>query len=634
MKKPRRLTWQNAVLVGILFFSAFLHFYALQKEGYSNPYYAAAVSSMLKNPASFFFASFDSGLFVTVDKPAFGLWLQAISAGIFGVNSFGLLLPSALAGTLSVFLLYRIVKKRWGEPAGLIAAGILAVTPILVALSRTNNLDMLLVFFLLCGASLMQSAAEKQSLPLFLAAMAMVGIGFNIKMLQAFLVLPAFFLLYWLSKGKFVRKLWHSLVAVVVLAVVSLSWAVAVDLTPESQRPYVGGSESNSVVELALGYNGITRLLGNQRAREEEPPSLDAPQQARPERPAQPPRTGEEPRPNTEMPYAPGQGQMPQQYKNRSGGGVGGASENGEAGVFRLFDEQLAGLSSWFLLPALGTVAIASGYWLFRRRQLAADADKRRRVDNALFWGAWLLPMAIFFSVAGFMHRYYVVMLAPATAALGAIAITSAWKSCRQAWLVPLVIVSALALQVVIVARSGWQWLLLGMLPVAVAGLIAFVLKRKKIAAALFALALFCAPVAWSLTPVFGTLDAHIPNAGPDATATVAVRQEENVSLQLTDYITANYQGERWALAVANANIAAPIILETGLPVMAIGGFSGSDSILTVDQLKTYAASGALRFVWLEQVQQQSEIVQWIQDNATAISIDNQITIYDLSNIG
>lgn len=638
-----RIRWQSYALAAILLLSAFMHFYALEKEGYSNPYYSAAVSGMLKNASAFFYGSFDSGLYVTVDKPALGLWLQAISARIFGVNSFGLLLPGALMGTLSVWLLYRMVKKRWGATTGLISAGIFAVTPILVALSRTNNLDVMLLFFLLCGASLALNAAEKQSLPLLLGAVFMVGIGFNIKMLQAFLVLPAFFLIYWLSKGTFWKKLWHSLVAIVVLAVVSLSWAVAVDLTPADQRPYVGGSETNSVIELALGYNGLNRLLGNQAAPAQQDTATAGQKDQSAQQASQPrsmPPAGQSTLSSAEQGIQPGGGQQgghslqpPQQQGNRgAGGGVGGESENGATGVLRLFDKQLAGLGSWFLLPALGTTAVAAVYWLFRRKQLRVDEEKRKQVDHALFWGAWLLPMAVFFSVAGFMHRYYVVMLAPAVAALAAIAFTRAWSSSHR-WLFPVLVLSSLAVQCLIIARSSWLWMLLAVVPIAFVGLIAFFAQRRNLAAVVLALALLLAPLAWSMTSVFGTLNAHIPDAGPDADTVSGAQRGDADSTQLTDYIKANYSGERWALAVPSANIASPIILETDLPVMAIGGFSGSDSILTLDQFKQYVSTGELRYVWLAQDQAQGEIAQWVVQNANAISIDSRTTLYDLSGI-
>lgn len=627
MTRTKKPSWQQLILIFLLLSSACLHFWALEKEGYSNPYYSAAVQSMLENPSAFFFASFDSGLYVTVDKPALGLWLQALSARVFGVNSFGLLLPSALAGTLSVLVLFLLVRKKWGATAGVIAAGILAFTPILVALSRTNNLDVLLVFFLLCGALLIQKAAEKQSLPLFMAAMAMVGLGFNIKMLQAFLVVPAFLLLYWLGTGKLLKKLLHTLAAVVVLAVVSFSWALAVDLTPASARPYVGGSETNSVIELALGYNGVSRLLGNQSKDRGDAQPPGAKRQEAPDRPAQ---SGDEP--GARQPRAPRvQPPRPQNQTRAAGAGAGGTNENGETGALRLLNEQLAGLSSWFLLPALGTILAGAALWLNRRKSRDWTAEKKQRFAQIMFWGAWLLPMAVFFSVAAFIHRYYVVMLAPATAALSAIAITAAWNSRHQRWLVPVAILSATAAQCVIIARSSWRWLALAVLAFGLLGTLVYLMQKKRVAAVLFALALLIAPVAWSLTPVFGTLNAHIPDAGPDADIAAGSAREGIATSASTDYIVSHYGGERWALAVSSANAAAPIILETGLPVMAIGGFSGGDTILTLDALKAYVATGALRYVLLTEDQAQNEIFRWIQKNATPVLQEARATLFDLS---
>ena len=172
------------------------------------------------------------------------------------------------------------------------------------------------------------------------------------------------------------------------------------------------------------------------------------------------------------------------------------------------------------------------------------------------------------------------------------------------------------------------------MLPAGAVGLFAFFRQKRRAAALLFALALFVAPVAWSVTPVTGTLNAHIPDAGPDADTAAGAQRESLATTALTDYIAANYDGERWALAVPNANIAAPIILATGLPVMAIGGFNGSDSILSLDQLKEYAASGALRYVLISQEQGPNELYAWIRENAAIVTLENRITLYDLSGIG
>jgi 4-amino-4-deoxy-L-arabinose transferase-like glycosyltransferase len=620
MIRKKKLAWQHVLLAALLAASLLLHFWSLEKEGYSNPYYAAAVKGMLDSPSAFFYGSFDSGLYVTVDKPAFGLWLEALSARAFGVNSFGLILPSALAGTLCVLLMFFIVRKKWGDTAGVVAAGVMAFTPILVALSRTNNLDMLLLFFLLCGTLLMQKAVDKRSLPLYFAAMACVGVGFNIKMLQAFLVVPAFVLWYLLGSGKWLKKILHTALALVVLVAVSFSWALAVDLTPASERPYVGGSDDNSVVELALGYNGLSRLLGPQRDRNAQAPDGGLSDETLPpDRPArQPPND-----PPAGADIAP-----------RSGGGVGGASENGEKGVFRLFDAQLGGLASWFLPPALGMAALGGAgalLWFRKRKSKEWTQEKTEALRQTLFWAAWLLPMVVFFSVAGFMHRYYVVMTAPAVAALSAICAVRAWRSERSRLLVPLAVLLTLAVQCVFVLRSSWIWLVLPILAGATIAVLLFLIGKKTPAAVLLALALFTAPIAWSLTPVIGTMNSHIPDVGPDVLASVAAEREDLAADELTKFVTEHYNGERWALAVPSANAAAPIILETGLPVMAVGGFSGGDDILTVDALKEYIASGSIRYFWIAGQQTKGEVYRWVRQHGTAIRLSARVTIFDLA---
>jgi len=629
MIHKKKLAWQHVLLAALLVASLLLHFWSLEKEGYSNPYYAAAVQGMLDNPSAFFYGSFDSGLYVTVDKPAFGLWLQAISAGVFGVNSFGLILPSALAGTLCVLLMFFIVRKKWGDTAGVIAAGIMAFTPILVALSRTNNLDVLLLFFLLCGTLLMQNAVEKQSLPLYLAAMACVGIGFNIKMLQAFLVVPAFLLWYLLGSGKWLKKILHTVLALVVLFVVSFSWALAVDLTPTSERPYVGGSDNNSVIELALGYNGLNRLLGPQRDRNAQAQDDDAqpPAMLAPDRPA---LSGDAARPTRQPPNDPAAGAS---IPPRSGDGVGGSSENGEKGVFRLFSEQLGGLASWFLLPALAMAALGGAgtlQWLKKRKSAEWTLEKTEALRQTLFWAAWLLPMVVFFSVAGFMHRYYVVMIAPAVTALSAICAVRAWRSEHSRLLVPLAVLLTLAAECVFVLRSSWSWLIFPMLAGATIAVLLFLNGKKTIAAALLALALFIAPVAWSITPVIGNMNSHIPDAGPNV-LTAAAERKDSAARELTTFIMEHYDGERWALAAPSANAAAPIALETGLPVMAVGGFSGGDNILTVDALKEYIASGSIRYFWITGQQTQGEVYRWVRQHGTAIRLSARVTVYDLT---
>src|SRR5215210_6221905 len=250
------------LLSALLALSAFLNLSRLTSEGYGNVYYAATVKNMLASWHNFFFASFDAG-FVSVDKPPLGFWIQATSAYLFGFHGWSILLPQALAGVLCVGLLYHLVRRAFGPTAGLLAALTLALTPISVAINRHNNLESLLVLAVLLAAWAFMLAVETGRLRWLLVGALLVGLGFNIKMLEAFLVLPAFYLLYLVAApvGRW-RRTVHLGLATVVLLVVSMSWVVAVDLTPADQRPYVGSASNDTVTNLILGYNGLDRLWG------------------------------------------------------------------------------------------------------------------------------------------------------------------------------------------------------------------------------------------------------------------------------------------------------------------------------------------------------------------------------------
>jgi 4-amino-4-deoxy-L-arabinose transferase and related glycosyltransferases of PMT family len=258
-----KATKEKAALAAIVVLSALFNFVNLGIEGYSNQYYAAAVKSMTLNFKNFFFVALDPAGFVTVDKPPLGYWLQTISAKIFGFSGWSILLPQALAGVLSVLLIYHLVKKSFGVGAGLISALCLAVTPVFVAVSRNNTVDNLLVLALLLACWAISIAAEKGNLKYLILSMILVGIGFNIKMLQAYMILPALYILYLFSnKISLKKRIVHLLVGTVVLLAVSLSWAVVVDLTPAADRPYVGSSTNNTELELIIGHNGAERLGG------------------------------------------------------------------------------------------------------------------------------------------------------------------------------------------------------------------------------------------------------------------------------------------------------------------------------------------------------------------------------------
>src|SRR6266487_3552330 len=255
--------WHHLALGGITLISIFMNFFQLGQNGFGS-YYPAAVRSMMDNWHNFFFASYDPGGFVTIDKPPVGFWFEVASAKLFGFSPFSVLVPQALAGVLSVLLLYYLVQRHFGVVAGLLAALALAISPISVVTNRNNTIDSTLALTMLIGAWAVIRAAETGKLRWLLLSAAIIGIGFNIKMAEALLVVPAFGVLYILAAPRKVwTRIWHLVLALILLLAISFSWALAVDLTPASLRPYVGSTQDNSEISLAIGYNGINRLLRN-----------------------------------------------------------------------------------------------------------------------------------------------------------------------------------------------------------------------------------------------------------------------------------------------------------------------------------------------------------------------------------
>ena len=227
ISSERLLGWIGLPVIIIL--AAVLRFANLNAIGLANHYYTAAVTSMLQSWHNFFFVAAEPGGSVSVDKPPLGLWIQTISAYFFGVSGFSVVLPEILAGILSVIVLYHLVRRSFGTVAGLLAALALAITPIVVATDRNNTMDSTLILTLLLAAWAFIKATETSKLRYLLLGAALVGIGFNIKMLEAFLPLPAFYALYFLgSKEKLWNKFWKLGVASILLLVISFSWAVAV----------------------------------------------------------------------------------------------------------------------------------------------------------------------------------------------------------------------------------------------------------------------------------------------------------------------------------------------------------------------------------------------------------------------
>ncbi|MEV1074954.1 ArnT family glycosyltransferase [Micromonospora parva] len=373
----RSPAWARPTLAILLLATGLLYLWGLGASGWANSFYAAAVQAGSVSWKAFLYGSSDAANSITVDKTPASLWLMALSVRVFGLNSWAMLVPQALCGVASVGVLYATVKRWHGPAAGLIAGVVLAVTPVATLMFRFNNPDALLVLLLVAGAYATVRAVEKASTRWVVLVGVLVGLGFLTKMLQAFLVVPVFAGVYLLAAPTALWRRVRQLLLAGLAVVVSAGWWVAlVELVPAGSRPYVGGSQGNSILELTLGYNGLGRITG------EEVGSV-------------------------------------------GGGGArpgGGGPFSGQTGVLRMFGGEIGGQVSWLLPAAL--VLLVVGLLLAGR---APRTDRTRA--GLVLWGGWLLVTGLIFSLmSGIFHAYYTVALAPAIGALVGIGVTLIWR--------------------------------------------------------------------------------------------------------------------------------------------------------------------------------------------------------------
>jgi 4-amino-4-deoxy-L-arabinose transferase-like glycosyltransferase len=356
---------------------------------------------MLQSWHNFFFNAFDPTGFLSLDKPPLAFWLQTASAHVFGFNRLAVLMPQFAEGVGSVALLYWLVRRRFGVIAGLLAALFLALTPIAVAVDRSNNTESLLVLVLLLAAWAMVCAVETGRLPPLLAAAALVGIGFNVKMLVAFGVVPAFALVYVLGNSLPVAQRIRRLAAAgVVLLPVALSWSLVYELTPAQDRPFVDSTQDHSMLELAVGHNFLQRFVRRADSRPRTAPPTASSQPA----------------------------------------GLRAGRDYVPAGPLRLAGPPLAADLLWlFPLALIGGIAAWRRSEGLRRRELA-------------IWAVWTAAYGIVFSAAGgIFHSYYLAVMAPALRALAAIGTTALWELYETGrW-------GSLMLMVAILSTGLWQ---------------------------------------------------------------------------------------------------------------------------------------------------------------------------------
>ncbi len=658
-------TWRNhrvtiysgLAIASLLILAGAIRFYKLSDLGYGNHYYAAAVTSMMQSWHNFFFAAAEPGGAVSVDKPPVGLWLQTISALIFGINSFGLLLPQILAGMGSVLLVYFLVKRYFGQIAGWVAGVTLAVTPVAVAVDRNNTIDSILVFFVLLATWMYIKATETGRLRYLLLGGALVGIAFNTKMMEAFLPVPAFFALYFLGiHEKIWIKMGKLVLSGILLAVVSLSWAVAVDLTPAESRPYVGSSGENSELSLIIGYNGINRLVGMSRGGRNTLGQISD----------NPSRNDQD---TTNLPsIKPGTGELNgQQTGNHSQRPAGNAkpgsrnrqdtssivigttsstagnqarqtsrtpSDIGQAGVMRLFEYPLYKEMSWMLpFGLIGLTLLLAG------SRLSWPLDRNHQA--AILWGGWLLTGGIFFCVASYFHEYYLVTLAPPVAALVGIGSAKFWQlQERKPWVGAILFVLTAAATLIFqidiaskfITQVSWQpylWLvlILGMIFILLQTILLTQIALLKIGYGIVMTALFITPTVWSVyTALYPNNNASLPAAytGNSSRSTRGSdRSGLSITQDLLSFLESNTQTNNYLMAVPSSMQGADYVLATGRPVLYLGGFKGSDQVVTEEELSEMVSSGALRYVFTGSKGShglKSDVSAWVETNCAQVS--------------
>jgi 4-amino-4-deoxy-L-arabinose transferase-like glycosyltransferase len=472
--------WARPALCALLAVTALLYLWDLSRNGYANDFYAAAVQAGTRSWKAFFFGSFDSSSFITVDKTPASLWVDELSARIFGFGTWSLLAPQAVEGVLSVLLLFAAVRRWFGPGAGLIAGAVLALTPAAALMFRFNNPDALLVLLMTAAGYAVQRAIERDRTRWLVLAGVLLGFAFLTKMMQAFLVLPGFGLAYlWAGPARLRRRLWQLLAAVGGLIAGAGWWVLMAELVPAADRPYFGGSTDNNILELALGYNGLGRLSGSE--------------------------TG-----------------------SIGGGRPGGGGFGGATGPFRLFGSEFGGQVSW-LIPA-AILSLAALLWVSRR---AARTSRMRAF--ALLWGGWLLVTGLVFSyMQGIIHPYYMVALAPAIGALTGVGAMALWQAglskAGRACAAAGVLGSGAWAYVLLGRTPAWlPWLRWTVLLAGLAGALAVLAlpvllggpARRVLAWAPLALALVAGlggPLAYTLDTVNSTHTGSIPSAGPAVT--------------------------------------------------------------------------------------------------------------------
>lgn len=570
-----------------------LYLWGLGASGWANAYYSAAAQAGAASWKALLFGATDAAGGITIDKTPASVWVMGLSARIFGVNSWAILVPQALMGVATVWLLYATVKRVAGEVAGLLAGVVLALTPVAVLMFRFNNPDALLVLLLTAGAYGTVRAIDDGKMRWLVLAGACVGFGFLTKMLQAFLVLPGFGLAYLVGAKQ--KRILGLATALGSMIVAGGWWVLLVYLWPAASRPYIGGSQNDSVLELTFGYNGFGRLTGDET------------------------------------------------------GSVGAGGNWGSTGWGRLLSGEMAGGIAW-LLPA-AVVILIGGLWATWRKGAA--------FHSLILWGGWFVVTAGVFSyMNGIIHPYYTVALAPALAGIIGIGAVELW---RKGFVGVAVLSGAVAL------TALETYVLLDNLVLLIIGLVAagalLLVERNVAVAALAVVVALAGPTVYSLETAAATHTGAIPAAGPASAGfggggggptgggggfgggggmgggMSGLLDAPSVGDELAALLKANSADYKWVAATVGSNNAAGYQLASGSPVLAIGGFNGTDPYPTLAQFQEMVQNGQIHyFVGDGGMSSTStggsdagaQIAEWVAENYTAQTVSG-VTVYDLS---
>ncbi|MFC9248856.1 ArnT family glycosyltransferase [Streptomyces sp. NPDC057136] len=632
--------WARPALLGIAALAAVLYSWNITTSGYA-PFYSVAARSMSESWPAFFFGALDPGATITLDKLAGFLWPQALSVRIFGFHAWSLTLPQVIEGVISVLVLYRVVRLWAGVVPGLLAAGIMTLTPAVASMFGHSMGDGAMTMCLVLAADACQRAMFSARLRPLLLAGVWIGLGFQAKMMQAWLILPALAIGYLVvAPAPLRRRVGHVLAAGAVTLAVSVSWVLLLTFTPASERPYVDGTTNNSAFSMVFGYNGFNRFSSDLvEGSVSQMNDTVGPPQGLPQ-----------------APDAAGAGTPP------DGGPSGGGSVPG-----KLLGSRFAPQVGWLYPLALMSLALCA-----RWRRKVPRTERFR--GGFVLWGGWLAISAAVLSAIEVPHTAYVAMLAPALAALSGIGLVSFWKAYREGrrvWALPTVVALELVWSAFLcfLYPDFLPWLPWLVILAGAGGLTLLLVAHRKnrrtgrlavggLAAGL--VAILAAPAGWSLSvldPLYAgsAMDA---SAGPFATGGSAVRRAANVvgvgnapsgtaaasaSLNESDVLTDSQHkllaytqrhrdGAKFVFANDSAVMSWNYIVATGAYVMPMGGFSGGSPQPAPEEVKRLVAEGELRFVllsadgWQGYAQTQGEkntavdaVRAWVKSDCTAV---------------